>query len=107
VGGEPCRLGAAHAPPGPATHVVEFYGSEDELAGSVSRYLAEGLGAGEIAITIATDAQARGDYVVLDAAEMLRLVMIGDRPDPAGFRRQRHTSNRLVAFRHILVVLSF
>jgi hypothetical protein len=85
-------------------HVIQFFGAEDELAGRVGRFLAEGLGAGGIAITIATEthraavtarmaadcdvaaAQTRGDLVLLDAAEMLRLFLIGDHPDPGGFR---------------------
>jgi hypothetical protein len=84
-------------------HVVLFYGSEGELASSAARYLAGGLEAGATAIVIATPghraavrarmagycdaggARARGDLVVLDADEMLRLFLIGSRPDPAGF----------------------
>jgi hypothetical protein len=84
-------------------HAVLFYGSADELASSAARYLAGGLAAGATAIVIATPghraavrarmagycdaggARARGDLVVLDADEMLRLFLIGSRPDPGGF----------------------
>jgi hypothetical protein len=84
-------------------HDVLFYGSEGELASSVGRYLAGGLEAGATAIVIGTpghragvrermagycdarSARARGDLVVLDADEMLRLFLIGSRPDPDGF----------------------
>jgi hypothetical protein len=93
----------ARSPAGRAGHVVQFYGSEGELASSAGHYLAEGLAAGAIAIVIATErhraairahmaahcdvaaARARGDLVVLDADEMLRLFLIGGRPDPGGF----------------------
>jgi hypothetical protein len=84
-------------------HVVQFYGSDEELAGTVSGYLGEGLEAGATVIVIATAAhraafrdvmslthdvaaaRARGDYVALDAAELLQLILVGDRPDPGGF----------------------
>jgi MEDS: MEthanogen/methylotroph, DcmR Sensory domain len=87
----------------PALHVVQFYRCDDELVDSVSGYLAEGLEAGATAIVVAAaahragvrarmatacdvaGARARGDFVVLDAAEMMRLFLIGDRPDPGGF----------------------
>ena len=99
----------ARSPAGRAGHVVQFYGSESELASSAGHYLAEGLGAGAVAIVIATArhraairahmaahcdvaaARARGDLVVLDADEMLRLFLIGGRPDPGG-----HTVSQLV-----------
>jgi hypothetical protein len=93
----------AQSPAGRAGHTVQFYGSEGELASRAGRYLAGGLEAGAIAIVIATPdhraavraqmtaycdaggARARGDLVVLDADEMLRLFLIGSRPDPGGF----------------------
>jgi hypothetical protein len=93
----------ARSPAGRAGHVVQFYDSEDELASGAGQYLAEGLAAGTIAIVIATEshraairarmaahcdvaaARAQGDLVVLDADEMLRLFLIGGRPDPGGF----------------------
>jgi MEDS: MEthanogen/methylotroph, DcmR Sensory domain len=93
----------AQPPAGRPGHTVQFYGSEGELASSASRYLAGGLEAGAVAIVIATPdhraavraqltaycdasgARARGDLVVLDADEMLRLFLIGSRPDPGGF----------------------
>jgi MEDS: MEthanogen/methylotroph, DcmR Sensory domain len=93
----------AQSPGGRAGHAVRFYGSEGELASSAGRHLAGGLEAGAIAIAIATPphraamrarmaaycdpagARARGDLVVLDADEMLRLFLIGSHPDPGGF----------------------
>jgi hypothetical protein len=84
-------------------HVVQFYDSESELASRAGRYLAGGLEDGAMAIVIAAPAhraavraqmagycdagkaRARGDLVVLDADEMLRLFLIGSRPDPGSF----------------------
>jgi hypothetical protein len=86
----------------PARHVVQFYRSDDELADSVSTYLCEGLESGATAICVATAAhraafrarmsmacdvaaaRVRGDFVLLDATEMMQLFLIGDRPDPGG-----------------------
>ncbi|MGH3274784.1 MAG: MEDS domain-containing protein [Streptosporangiaceae bacterium] len=91
-------------PAGQAEHIAGFYGSEGELAGGASSYLAGGLDAGAIAFLIATTAhrgpvqtrmgaacdvaaaRRRADFVVLDAAEMLRLFLISDHPDPDGFQ---------------------
>jgi len=91
------------SPVGRARHAVLFYGSEGELASGAGHYLAEGLEGGAIAIVMATEhhraairasmaahcdvaaARARGGLVVLDADEMLRLFLIGSRPDPGGF----------------------
>jgi hypothetical protein len=85
---------------GPAEHAVQFYGSEDELADRVSGYLGAALAAGETAIAVATPAhrrafearlavrcdleaaRVRGSYIALNAAELMRLVLIGSRPDP-------------------------
>jgi MEDS: MEthanogen/methylotroph, DcmR Sensory domain len=91
--------------PGAGTpgHVVQFYGSDEELAAEVGGYLGEGLEAGAAVIVIATSAhrvafrdamamtydvaaaRARGDYVALDAAELLQLILADGRPDPGGF----------------------
>jgi anti-sigma regulatory factor (Ser/Thr protein kinase) len=87
----------------PAEHIAQFYGCDDELAAGVSSYLGEALEAGATAIVVATAAhrlavEARlaaaldvaaarlaGSLVVLDAAEMMDLFLIGARPDPDGF----------------------
>jgi anti-sigma regulatory factor (Ser/Thr protein kinase) len=49
-------------------HVVQFYGSDEELAGSVSAYLGEGLRAGGSALMVATTAHQAGFRSKLDAA---------------------------------------
>ena len=91
---------------GPRDHVVQFYRSDEELAGQVGGYLAEGSHDDGISIVIATAAhrraledrlaasgvdvavaRARGDYLAVDAEETLRLCMAGDGPDAAGFDR--------------------
>jgi MEDS: MEthanogen/methylotroph, DcmR Sensory domain len=92
--------GTEQAAADPAKHAVQFYRSEDELAGHVSRYLGAALAAGETAIVVATPghrralearlaadcdveaARVQGSYIPLNAAEMMSLVLIGDRPDP-------------------------
>jgi hypothetical protein len=83
-----------------AKHIVQFYDRDEELADSVSGYLAAALEAGETAIVVATAAhrrafearmaatsdvaaaQDRGNLIALDAVEMMNLVLIGPRPDP-------------------------
>jgi anti-sigma regulatory factor (Ser/Thr protein kinase) len=88
----------------PAGHVVRFYDADDELADLVGCYLGDGLRAGESVIVIATPAHRQafeqriaasgvdvpgargsGSYVALDAAETMRRLLAGDRPDPGGF----------------------
>src|SRR5262249_8855141 len=85
-------------------HVVQFYESDAFLAEVVSRFVVEGLAAGEAVVVIATGAhrrdveqrlRARGvdpaaagreaRYVALDAAETLARFMIDARPDPVRF----------------------
>jgi hypothetical protein len=83
----------------PAKHEVQFYRGDDELADRVSGYLAAALAAGKTAIVVATPehrrafearlaadcdieaARVRGSYIPLNAAELMSLVLIGDRPD--------------------------
>jgi MEDS: MEthanogen/methylotroph, DcmR Sensory domain len=91
---------------GPREHVVQFYGHEEELAGSVGGYLAEALGSGAVAVVVCTAAHwlafgerltaagidvaaARdaGALIVADAAETMGLFLIGDQPDPGDFQR--------------------
>jgi hypothetical protein len=85
-------------------HVVQFYGHEEELADRVAVYLREALDDGGVAIVIATQAHRRafearltgagadldaaidrGAYLVLDADEMVRALMTGDRLDGDAF----------------------
>src|SRR5262249_34929529 len=85
-------------------HVVQFYESDAFLAEVVSRFVVEGLAAGEAVVVIATGAhrrdveqrlRARGvdpaaagredRYVALDGPETLARFMIDARPDPVRF----------------------
>ncbi|MHB8576853.1 MAG: ATP-binding protein [Dehalococcoidia bacterium] len=85
-------------------HAVQFYDRDEFLFDSVSRFLATGLRAGEVAIVVATPthraaledslradgldlsaARAAGRYVALDAAEMLSEFMVAGIPDPTRF----------------------
>jgi DcmR-like sensory protein len=93
--------GTEQAAVDPAKHAVQFYRGHDELAGRAGRYLGAALAAGETAIVVATPEHRRaiearlaadcdveaarvgGSYIPLNAAEMMSLVLIGDRPDPA------------------------
>jgi hypothetical protein len=87
---------------GPAKHEVRFYGSDEDLAGWACSYLGAALAAGETAVVVATPgrrkafearlapdcdldaARVQGRYIRLNAAEILRLVLIDSRPDPPG-----------------------
>jgi MEDS: MEthanogen/methylotroph, DcmR Sensory domain len=93
--------GTEQATADPAKHAVQFYRSDDELAGRVSRFVGTALAAGETVIVLAAPehrraaearlaadcdveaARVRGSYIPLNAAELMSLVLIGDRPDPA------------------------
>jgi hypothetical protein len=93
--------GTEHATADPAQHAVRFYGSADELPDHVSCFLSTGLAAGDTVIVVATPhhrqafearlaaecdveaARVAGRYIPLNAAELMSLVLIGDRPDPA------------------------
>src|SRR2546430_11056856 len=83
-----------------AEHVVQFYETDQFLAEAVSRFLAQGVVAGEAVVIVATPehaasilagltrkgfdverARADGQLTVLDARETLGRFMIGDTPD--------------------------
>ena len=83
-----------------AAHVVQFHGADRELATSVSRYLGQGMKAGDSVLVIATQphrlafeaeliaagtdtgaAEASGRLMMLDAAESLQGFRDGDRID--------------------------
>jgi MEDS: MEthanogen/methylotroph, DcmR Sensory domain len=85
-------------------HVVQFYGSAEELTACAGRYLSEGLLAGEKAVVAATGkhcmafaaylaaagvslraAQDAGDLTWVDARDLLRRMLVGGRPDPDRF----------------------
>jgi hypothetical protein len=84
-------------------HIAQFYGRDEELVSAVSWYLGEGLEAGEATIMIATAAhraavrdamaanheiaaaRARGNLIMLDAAEMMDLLMADGHPDRESF----------------------
>jgi len=89
---------------GTGDHVVQFYRDDEELAGQVGGYLAEGIRDGGVAVVIATPghrlafedrmadagvevaaAAARGEYVTLDAGETLARLVAGGRVDPGCF----------------------
>lgn len=86
-------------------HAVQFYGDDAELSASVGAYLGEGLVAGGSAVVVATKAhragfraglaaagvdgdaaESGGRLLMVDAAEMLRGFMAGDRLDHSRFR---------------------
>lgn len=88
----------------PDDHVVQFYEGEESLALSVSSFLGVGLVAGETALVVATakhrtafeavmtaagvdveGASASGQYVTLDAAEVLATFMVDGSPDRERF----------------------
>ena len=78
--------------------MVQFYGDDEELAASVVTFLGQGLAAGGSAVIVATPAHraafgpalassaAAGRLLIVDADEMLRGFLAGDRLDSAGFR---------------------
>ena len=91
----------------PRDHVVQFYSHDDELTTSVTRFVSEGLLAGEAAVVVATaahsaaiesalveagldvDAARRtGNLTVVDAVEALSRNFVGVRPDADAFRRE-------------------
>jgi hypothetical protein len=97
---------AAQPSADPRGHIVQFYGEEQELTDRVSGFLAGGLDEGASAVVLATAAhrrafedrlavlgidvrapQASGDFLALDAGEVLDRFMIGGRVDPADFER--------------------
>ncbi len=85
-------------------HFTQFYKSEAELLRPLSRYIEDGIQAGETCIVIATDvhlqqldeqlesrgvdlgaAKVNGQYVALDAAETMSKFMVGGMPDRTRF----------------------
>jgi hypothetical protein len=82
-------------------HVVQFFGSDDDLADRVSSYLAAGLRRGETAVIIATAAHIRavqarleavpgfpaaradGRFTALDADQALGQILAGVPPSPS------------------------
>ena len=86
-------------------HAVQFYKDAQSLAGTVAKFLYDGLNIGEPAIIVATTKHAAavtaelavlgvdvqelrrtGELQVLDARKLLSAFMIGDRPDALMFR---------------------
>src|SRR5215471_2020340 len=87
-------------------HVVQFYGRDEDLAGSVADYLLGALRNGGVALVIATAehrrafeallaeagvdlpaAAARRDYLAVDARETVRQFTAADHPGSADFDR--------------------
>jgi hypothetical protein len=86
-------------------HAVQFYKDEASLAGTVARFLAEGIAAAEPGLVIATAAHAdiilrelaalgqdvatlreTGELQFFDARKVLLSFMVADLPDPILFR---------------------
>jgi len=91
---------------GPRGHVAQFYHRDEELADQVAGYLAGAIRDEGVAVSIATPAHRsavearlaaagvdvpgaldRGDYLALDAGELLARLMAAGRPDAASFNR--------------------
>ncbi|TVZ00717.1 sensor histidine kinase [Trebonia kvetii] len=89
---------------GQEAHVVQFYPADGELAGSVSRYLAEGISSGDGVVVVATEphrdafvaglaaagikvdeAERDGRLLLVDAAGLLGTFLDGDRLDGGRF----------------------
>jgi signal transduction histidine kinase len=87
-------------------HFVQFYETDHFLLHALSDFIGTGLRAGEAAIVVATpdhcaslaeqlqaagldvrSAQESGQYVVLDAAELLTRFMVDGMPEPARFAK--------------------
>jgi hypothetical protein len=94
--------GSAQALVDHGDHTVLFYGDDDELAARVESFLGQGLASGESAVVVATPAhraafgaalaahdgtpRSAGRLLMVDAAQMLRGFLAGDRLDSARFR---------------------
>ncbi len=101
---------AVHAPRstwremGPSEHLMQFYEADAVLVETVVEYVGAGLRAGDVVIAIITEAHraevedglrssgldldaacAGGQYIALDAAETLALIMAAGNPAPARF----------------------
>jgi PAS domain S-box-containing protein/excisionase family DNA binding protein len=91
---------------GPSEHLVQFYEADAVLVETVSEYIGAGLRAGEVTIAIITEthradvedrlradgldlasAHATGQYIPLNAAETLALIMSDGEPNPAHFEQ--------------------
>jgi anti-sigma regulatory factor (Ser/Thr protein kinase) len=89
----------------PHDHIVNFFDDDADLVKAVVEYVAAGLLAGDPVVIVATPARrdaierrvrgagfdadrAReaGDYLCLDAAQVLSAIMIGTEPDPDRFQ---------------------
>ena len=89
---------------GPAEHLVQFYEADAVLVETVREYIGAGLRADEVTIAILTEthradvedglradgfdlesAHAAGQYITLNAAETLALIMADGEPDPTRF----------------------
>jgi signal transduction histidine kinase len=87
-----------------AGHVVQFYGEDGFLLDELCRFIGTALGAGDVAVVIATEEHREGltkrlqacgldtagiiaqkRYVLLDAAETLAKIMLRGMPDEARF----------------------
>ncbi|HYY51869.1 MAG TPA: MEDS domain-containing protein, partial [Myxococcales bacterium] len=83
-----------------ADHIVQFYETDQFLADAVSRFLAQGMAAGEAVVMVATPdhaaaildaltrkgldvarARTAGQITVLDARETVSRFMVGETPD--------------------------
>jgi DcmR-like sensory protein len=81
-------------------HAVQFYRDSDSLCRTVAEFIGEGIGSGQPALVVATEAhrdrilshlskaaidvhlaRKSGDLVILDAQEMLDLFMMNGMPD--------------------------
>jgi hypothetical protein len=91
---------------GPSDHFVQFYRTDDYLIECLAGYVAEGIWNRDRAIVIATaghrialeerlrakgvdvvGATVTGQYLALDARELLSKFMVNDRPDAEAFAR--------------------
>jgi PAS domain S-box-containing protein/excisionase family DNA binding protein len=89
---------------GPSEHLVQFYEADAVLVETAVEYVGAGLRAGEVTLAIITEthrveveerlrlagldldaARAAGQYITLDAAETLALIMADGRPAPGRF----------------------
>ena len=113
-------------------HFVQFYESDAFLVNSISGFISEGLSAGDAGIIVATKdrrdsvdkqlrsygldmaaASTRGQYISLDAAEILSMFMVDGSPEPARFAeivggiigRAAEGRNRVRIFGEMVAVL--
>jgi hypothetical protein len=102
--GDDVKLGSEQAAAATVDHLVQFYGSSDELAAGVTGYLGDALQAGGVALVVATPghramfearmartgidasaARSAGRLVTLDAREALTGFVRGGVPDRGRF----------------------